>query len=234
MIVNHVESKSILTKSKLPDADYVINPYIGCSHGCVYCYAEFMCRFTGHTQEKWGEFIDIKESYRMPNKGSIKGKTVLLGSSTDPYNPMEKKWEKTRSILKNLADSDAHVEILTKSPLVLRDMDILQTMRNIRVGISVSTTDQEFARIIERHAASPGLRFDAMRQLHKAGIPVYAFISPIFPFFSNYKAVVGKVEKYTDQICFENLNLRGAYKKVVLDLIGKQFPEKYHAFSLIY
>jgi DNA repair photolyase len=236
MIINHVEAKSIITKSKLPDADYVINPYIGCNHGCVYCYAEFMSRFTGHVNEKWGDFMDIKEGYPMPKPRKFEGNCVLFGSATDPYNPLEKKYQKTRELLNLFAESKAKVkiEILTKSALVKRDMYLLTRIPGIRVGISLSTTDANFARLIERHAPSPEERFDTMRVLSEAGIRVYAFISPIFPFFSDWRAVAAEAERYAGEICFENLNLRGGYKKRVLDLIKEKYPEKYGDFEAVY
>ncbi|MDR1493288.1 MAG: radical SAM protein [Planctomycetaceae bacterium] len=234
MLIKQVAVKNILTKSKLPDADYVINPYIGCNHHCVYCYAEFMSRFTGHTGEKWGDFMDVKEGYKILSTEKMSGQTILLGSATDPYNPLENKYEKTRNILLQLENGKADIEILTKSPLVLRDIDILSRMKHIRVGISLSTTDTVFARLTEKSAASPDKRIDAMRQLHLAKIPVYAFVSPLFPFLSDYKAIVSAVEEYADEICFENLNLRGNYKQAVLDLIAKHYPEVFANFVAVY
>ncbi|AEF82949.1 radical SAM protein [Leadbettera azotonutricia] len=236
MNINQIKAGSIITKSKLPDADYVINPYIGCNHGCIYCYAEFMSRFTGHGNEKWGDFMDIKDGYPMPRLEKFEGKSILFGSVTDPYNPLEKKYQKTRELLKVFAESGvkARAEILTKSALVRRDLDLLTRIPNIRVGISLSATDAKFARVIESHAPSPQERIETMRILSEAGITVYAFISPIFPFFSDWKAVASEAGKYADEICFENLNLRGGYKKRVLDIIKEEYPEKYNDFEKIY
>jgi DNA repair photolyase len=234
MIIRHVAARTVVTKSKLPDADFVINPYTGCTHGCVYCYAEFMCRFTGHSGEKWGTFMDIKEGGRMPGPKVLKDKTVLIGSVTDPYNHLEKKYQKTRSILARLGEFDARIEILTKSPLVLRDLDILGKFKNLRVGISLSTVDDRLARLIEPHAVSPQVRLETMKKLKAAGIGVYAFISPLFPFLSDYREIVGAIEKHADYICFENLNLRGSYKKTVLRLVERNYPEQYRDFAAVY
>jgi len=234
MRVQTIETKNLLTRSKLPDADFAINPYVGCNHGCVYCYAEFIARFTGHDGERWGEFMDVKECAKpLPLKAVI-GKTVLIGSVTDPYNPLEKRFEKTRNILMQLKDANARVDILTKSPLVIRDTDLLSQMSDVHVGISLSSMDEGFARLTERHAAAPRQRLETMRALNEAGIPVYAFISPIFPFFSDWRRVADHASEVAEMVCFENLNLRGRYRSAVLDLIARYYPDKARAFAAIY
>jgi DNA repair photolyase len=233
VIVKEVDCKSLLAKSKLPDADYVINPYIGCNHGCVYCYAQFMRRFTGHSDDAWGGFIDVKRGGQH-KKVNLKGKSVLIGSVTDPYNPLEKKYRAMRSVLLSVKDSGAHVEILTKSPLVLDDIDLLQQIPDISVGISLSTADEQFARLTEPHAPSPQKRIDAVYKLREAGIPVYLFVSPIFPYLSGWKAVVDAVGGVADLICFENLNLRANYRSDTMRLIEENYPDSYPQFSSLY
>ncbi|MDR0643691.1 MAG: radical SAM protein [Treponema sp.] len=232
MNVKHVNTRNIITKTKLPSADYTVNPYIGCTHGCVYCYAEFMARFSGHNDEKWCNFLDVKENYDFPTD-KFQDKTILIGSATDPYNHFEKQFEKTRSILLHLTDSLAHIEILTKSPIVLRDIDILSRMKNIAVGFSLSVSD-EIARITEPAAPLPSERIEAMRVLHSAGIRVFAFISPVFPLFSDYQAIVKSVEKYAAYIGFENLNLRGGFRSRVFALVKEHFPQIFQRFISIY
>lgn len=114
--------KDYLTKSNLPASDYVINPYVGCFHGCKYCYACFMKHFSKH-DEPWGSFIDIKYCTKPINKNRLKGKTVFLSSVTDCYNKYEEKYRITRKILEQLVDVDCFVNISTKSDLILRDID---------------------------------------------------------------------------------------------------------------
>lgn len=232
MNIREIECKSLITKSKLPDADFVINPYVGCNHGCVYCYARFMCRFSGHGGEQWGSFMDIKRNGSI--SGKFDGKSVLFGSVTDPYNPLEKKYRATRAALERMRESGANIEILTKSPLVLRDIDLLKQMPSIRVGISVSTTDEKLARLIETRAASPRQRIETVKELKNAGIPVYLFISPIFPYLSDWKEVSDSVDGYADKICFENLNLRANYRTPTLQIIKANYPEIYPQFAAVY
>ena len=235
MKIRERECGSLLTKSRLPDADYVINSYIGCCHGCIYCYAQFMKRFTGHADEAWGSFMDVKVGGRISQK-AMEGKTVLFGSVTDPYNPLEKKYLATRKILEHFAGQKcgADIEILTKSPLVLRDIGLLKELRHVRVGISLSTMDRDFARRIETHTVSPEERIKAVRTLHSEGISVYVFVSPIFPLFSGWKDVVDAAGDDADMLCFENLNLRANYRTAVFDMVRQFYPEKYGDFTALF
>jgi len=233
MNVKEIVCKSLITKSKLPDADYVINPYVGCNHGCVYCYAQFMCRFTGHNGEPWGSFMDVKTGGKI--SGNLDGKSVLFGSVTDPYNPLEKKYKATRGTLERLEkmNTNANIEILTKSPLVLRDVDLIKKLGG-RVGISLSATDEKFVRITEKYAASPNQRVDVIKKLRENDIPVYVFLSPIFPFFSNWRDVVDTTYEFSEKICFENLNLRANYRTDVLKLIQDNYNGTYKRFLALY
>jgi len=152
MIINEITAKEAIVKSKLPSADYVVNSYTGCTHKCIYCYAEFMKRFSNHS-ENWGEFIDIKTFDKIRIPKNIENKYVFISSVTDPYNHFEKKYERTKQVLEILINTDCNIGILTKSDLVLRDLDIFKCFRNIEVGISINTTDDNFRKIIEPKAA---------------------------------------------------------------------------------
>ena len=127
MKINLRPAKSIITKSNIPSLDYVINPYTGCQHGCLYCYAEFMIRFTDHKGDKWGQFLDVKTfDLNKIKPERYEGKRILLSSVTDPYIPLELKYENTRKILEKLVSTPAEVIILTKSKFVVRDIDIFK------------------------------------------------------------------------------------------------------------
>lgn len=216
--ISEVQVKELFIKSKLPDADYVCNPYVGCPHKCIYCYAEFMKRFTNHN-DNWGDFIEIKRVSSLKIPEFKENQTILISSVTDPYNPFEKKYEMTREILKELVGTKAHVEILTKSALVARDIDLLKQFSDIKVGISMNTLDDKFRKEIEPYASSVGKRLEALYKLHAQGINTYVFVSPIFPGICDYESIVEKVYQHTNYICFENLNLRGSYKARVMNYI---------------
>jgi DNA repair photolyase len=141
MEIKEISVNDYLTKSQLPSSDYVINPYIGCSHGCRYCYASFMKRFTGHTED-WGTFIDIKRCNKKINLNKISKKNVFLSSVTDCYNPIEEDCKLTRDILMQLVNSDCYLSISTKSKLILRDLDLLKQIKNLSISISINTLDE--------------------------------------------------------------------------------------------
>jgi len=230
VIIKEIESKSILTKSKLPESDYCINPYIGCAHGCVYCYARFMKRFTGHT-EPWGKFIDIKvNSVQLLRKrmGSMRGKkegVVLLGSVTDAYQPLERKYKLTRGLLKELLVGGFSISILTKSDLVTRDIDILKQFKDCTVGLTITTMDDEVRSRLEPNTASVDRRIEALRQLHEAGISTYAFVGPILPVLTNLRAIFHACHSIVDVMWGEALNIRAGNWTSLKTALGQHFPD---------
>ena len=239
-IIKETVSKNIITKSKLPATDYVINNYVGCNHGCIYCYAEFMKRFTNHT-EKWGEFLDVKkfneEKFVKYLKKINSDKKILMSSVTDPYNPYEIKYKSTRNILKLFIQANnehIHLEILTKSLLIFRDIDLLKKIKNITVGISLNTLNDNLRRQIEPCAGSIKSRIEILKKLKGENIPVYLFISPIFPMLTQLEEIIATCKDTVDFIYFENLNLRGRYKKIILNFISKNFPEYNQLYHDIY
>lgn len=209
MEINLREAKSIITKSNIPDIDFVINPYIGCQHGCIYCYAEFMIRFTGHKGDKWGKFVDIKSyDFNRIKPEKYDGKRILLSSVTDPYIPLELRYENTRKILESLVGTKAEISILTKSKFVTRDIDLFKKFDNLEVGISINTLDDDFAQFIEKGASRPTERLKALKTVHNNGIKTYVFISPFFPKITDFKVIIKETSGYTDSYMFENLNFR--------------------------
>ena len=144
--VNHIETKSVMTKSNTPIGGYSVNPYVGCPHACKYCYASFMKRFTGHTEE-WGTFMDVKDWPEIKNPKKYAGQKVIIGTVTDGYNPLEETYKNTRRLLEELKDSGADILICTKSDLVLRDLDLLKEINEnsrLTVSWSINTLDEEF------------------------------------------------------------------------------------------
>ena len=233
--VREIKVKGIITKTRLPDADYVINPYLGCQHGCIYCYSEFIKRFTDH-REDWGEFVDVKinapELIRVGKR--YRNKTILLSSVTDPYQPLEAKYRLTRRILEKLVEEQPKIEILAKSRLVTRDIDVLKQFEDATVGISISTLKEGYTRELEPKASLPRLRLEALKKCREAGIKTYIFISPIFPYLTEMEEIIELANPYADYFMFENLNLRATNRRKVFDFIRKHKLELLPEYKRVY
>ncbi len=232
IIKKEIQVKDYLTKSNLPASDYVINPYVGCPHGCKYCYASFMKRFTGH-KEDWGTFIDIKKCDKKINTKKLENKTIFLSSVTDCYNEFEEKYKITREILKELINVNCNLNISTKSKLILRDIDLLKQMKNLTVSMSINTLDENFKNDMD-NASSIKERLNTLRELHDNGIYTVLFMSPIFPYITNFKEIIKISKEYIDEYWFENLNLRGDYKTKILLYIQEKYPKLINKYNDIY
>ncbi len=236
MIIKEVKAKSIITKSNLPDSDFVINPYVGCVHSCIYCYARFMKRFTGH-EEKWGHFIDMKiNAPELIPKGMKKydGKSIFLSSVTDAYNPLEKKYGLTRKILEKLIPLSPALGILTKSDLVLRDIDLLKQFKSCEVGLTITSLDDNIRKEIEPFASPPEKRIEALKKLKLEGITTYVFIGPILPFVTDWKKIIERTNAFADFYMFENLNVRGSIWRSIEVWLKEKHPELLEKYKKIY
>lgn len=231
-IIREIEVKNVLTKSNLPVSDYSVNPYVGCTHACKYCYASFMKRFTNHT-EPWGEFLDVKIWSEIERIGKYEGKELFFGSVTDPYNPQEETYRRTRTLLEQLQGSGIKLSIQTKSDLVLRDLELIKAFPDARVGFSINTLDETF-RMDMDNAVSIERRIAAMRQIHDAGIRTTCFISPIFLGITDVEAIIERVKGQCNLVWLENLNLRGSFKTIILDYIRGRHPSLMSQYEEIY
>ena len=230
--IKEIYVKDYVTKSNLPFCDYTINPYIGCPHACKYCYASFIKRFTEH-KEPWGSFLDVKFCEKPIDAKKITGKSVSLSSVTDAYNIFETKYKLTREILKQLAGTDCNLCIATKSNLILRDIDLLKKQKNVTVAISLNTLDENFRKDMD-NASSVCDRLNALRELHDNKIHTVLFMSPIFPEITDFKAIINTSRDFVDEYWFENLNLRGDYKQVILAYIHKKYSRLFNLYCDIY
>jgi DNA repair photolyase len=217
MIIKEKQPKTILSISKV--YPYVINPYTGCQHNCSYCYARFMKRFTRHS-EPWGQFVDVKvnapDLLRLEITKKKPGR-VWISGVCDPYQPLEAKYKLTRQCLEILAQNNWPVTIQTRSPLVLRDINILKKGRNFEVGLSITTADDNIRKLFEPNAPSIKDRVRALDELHRAGLRTYAMIAPMLPGADSLAEILaGKV----DYVIFDRMNYHYAdwvYRKYGLD-----------------
>lgn len=246
MKVKKIKAKSVLTPSKLPGADWVINPYLGCSFGCKYCYAAFIGRWK-HPGKEWGEFLDIKvnapeilkkELLRLEKKYKSKDfGSIILSSVTDPYVGPEAKYQITRSCLKVLADFGYHgeVSLLTKSPLATRDVDLFKKL-NAAVGFTITTLEDKVARFLEGNAPPVSSRLKALKALNKAAVNTYAFIGPLLPYFTARKEKLDQLfsrleEVGTREIWLEHINLGPKIKERLFKYLKKEAPELISEFQ---
>lgn len=203
MIVKEVYAKNILSKSKV--SDYTINPYVGCEHGCTYCYARFMKRFTGHNEE-WGSFVDVKINATSLLENEIRRKKagkVWISGVCDPYQPLEKKYELTKCCLKILLKEAWPVTVQTKSPLVLRDLELLRKFEEIEVGFTITTADEDIRRIFEPNSPPIKQRIEALEKLHSAGVKTFAMIAPILP---KTEGLAAQLSGKVDNVLVDRLN----------------------------
>lgn len=232
VLIRDVQTKNIMTKSSLPVGGYSVNPYVGCTHGCKYCYASFMKRFTGHT-EPWGTFLDVKHWPEIKNPRKYRGQRVVIGSVTDGYLPQEEQFRNTRKLLEQLRGSEAEILICTKSDLVVRDLDLLKQLGKVTVSWSINTLDEAFHQDMDK-AVSIERRLAAMKTVYEAGIRTVCFISPVFPGITDFTAIFHRVQDQCDLVWLENLNLRGGFKQDILDYIQEKHPDLVPLYRAIY
>ena len=204
--IREISVRTALTKSGIPGMRYCINPYVGCVHACKYCYATFMKRFTGHI-EAWGSFVDVKinapEVLRKQLKRAERG-GIIMSSVTDPYQPIEAKYRITRKCLEVLDLFKFPVNILTKSPLVLRDIDIISKLKDSEVGLTITTDNDKVRKIFEPRAPTIAARIEALKKLHKAGIDTYVFIGPLLPM--DPESLAKQIRPYISGILIDRMN----------------------------
>jgi len=181
MIVREIGAKSILSKSAIQD--WALNAYVGCAHDCRYCYARFMKRFTGH-QEPWGTFVDVKvNAPELLAREILRKKRgrVWVSGVCDAYQPLERRHQVTRRCLAILVEHGWPVTVQTKSPLVLRDLDLLRQATDVEVGFTVTTAHERIRRIFEPGAPPIARRIEALATLHAAGVPTFVMVAPLLP-----------------------------------------------------
>jgi len=214
LVLKEKKARSILSKSGISGIDYCINPYTGCSHGCKYCYATFMKRFTGHV-EAWGSFVDVKisapEVLQRQMKNAARG-NVMISSVTDPYQPIENQFKITRRCLEVLLSYQFPVSVLTKSSLVLRDLDLIKKFNEMEVGITITTDDDRIRDIFEPNAPSIETRIHALKELSENGIKTYAFIGPLLPL--NPEALAEIIGPYTQSVLIDRMNYASKTRKI--------------------
>jgi DNA repair photolyase len=221
--------KSILNESAI--SRYSLNCYTGCAHGCVYCYARFMQRFHPHP-EPWGQSVDVKTNaadvlarrLRRARPGP-----VFMSSACDGWQPLEAEWRLTRRCCEMLLRHGFEVNVLTKSALVLRDLDLFRGKAG-RIGVTLTTLDARLAALWEPQCATPLERVRVIEEAHAAGLKTSIMFGPLLPFLSDGQksldALLGQAAALeVDAICVDALNPRSKVWPAVAQLLRTHFPQ---------
>ncbi|MFX1563311.1 MAG: radical SAM protein [Promethearchaeota archaeon] len=236
--IREVSAKSVLNPSRIGGVDYAINPFVGCQHGCSYCYARFMQRYTGHSGEDWGQFVDIKVNaahvlqQQLRRRQKPVTEAVLFSSVTDAYQPLERRFQVTRNCLNILRRHNVPVSILTKSDLVLRDIDLLRELSDCEVGMTVITLEERVRRVFESGAPSAERRLTALKELSEGGIRTFGFVGPIIPYLckpSLEELVRRLAEGGVAHVFFDRLNLKYGNWPVIERVLQTYFVKQYKA-----
>ena len=236
-----IQCKTLMTRSKIPSIDYAINPYLGCEHACVYCYATFMARFSD-IKDAWGSFVGVKENAPEVLRREIPRRApgvVTFGTVCDSYQPVEEQYRITRSCLEAFGGADGFdVGVLTKSDLVVRDIDVLAKLESSSVGFSISSLDRELAAAFEPGAPSPSRRLAAMRELSQAGVEVWGFFGPVLPALTDDPCSVSEVlaamaDAGAARVLVDTMNLYPKVRSSVRSLMARSFPDRLAAFEVI-
>jgi len=220
--------RTILGRSGIGSVDYSVNPYLGCEHGCVYCYARFMSRM-GHAGEDWGSFVDVKvnalERLRAEAPRRRRG-IVLLSSVTDPYQPLERRFELTRGSLQILLEHQFPVDVLTKSDLVLRDLDLLRRFDDCEVGFTITSIDEAVRRVFEPRASPVQARLVALRKLSEAGLETYVFLGPLLPYLSDegLGVLLDEIVENVGRVIVDRLNIKCGNLSPIRRALSEYYP----------
>jgi DNA repair photolyase len=232
--------KTIITRNQSPDIsfDRSINPYRGCEHGCVYCYAR-----PAHSYMGLSPGLDFESKlFIKPNAAALLReeltatnyvpKTIALGANTDPYQPIERTYRITRSVIEVLSEFNHPFGIVTKSHTVTRDIDLLAPMAKlglVKVAISITTLDPKLARAMEPRASTPAKRLAAIEELSKAGIPTVVMIGPIIPGLNDHEIEAILKAAYAAgarEAGYTMLRLPHEVKDIFKDWLEKTYPDR--------
>lgn len=197
-------NRPLLQPCTLPDLNYQVDPYIGCEHYCYYCYV------LPQAETDWKKEIGIHADFTTRLKkelSRIPSQTIYMGWHTDPYQPCEADCLQTRQVLERLLENGFSASILTKSDLVLRDIDLLQSMEKAAVSVSVAFNDEDVRRCFEASTKATSARISALQQLKAAGIQTAALICPVIPYITDVPPLIDLLADATDRIWIYDLNI---------------------------
>jgi DNA repair photolyase len=215
-------ARSIYTPSKIPGVNWAVNQYVGCAFACSYCYAKFLTRWKDYGE--WGSWVVVKVNAPELARKRVRGK-IVMSTVSDPYQPVEAELKLTRRVLQYM-DKRNELSILTKSPLVTRDIDLFRLFERIEVGLTINGFKGKEKKLFEPLTPVQEARIDALKELKEANLRTYVFVSPIIPGITDVSSIVGETRDFADHYFFEVLNLR-ASGEGFQRLLREEYPESY-------
>ena len=228
--IKEVTCKSALQPSGLRGLKYTINPYKGCSHGCVYCYSPFILR----EERPWGTFVDVRRNMpsvlakELRDWDNAKEGTVGIGTVTDAYQPAEARFEVTRLCLEQLLKHDVPISIQTKSALIVRDLQLIKKFSKREVGMTITALDSGLARCMEPYASPYKDRIATLRAFSKEGVPTWTYIGPILPLITEMgldRIVQDLAAAGVGRVMVDRLRPRGDAFRNVDSVLSESLPQ---------
>ncbi|WP_297092571.1 radical SAM protein [Thermococcus sp.] len=219
-------ARSIYTKSKIPGVEWAVNQYVGCAFACEYCYAKFLTRWKDYGE--WGRWVEVKTNAPDLARRHVSG-SVVMSTVSDPYQPIEAELKLTRRVLRYM-DKRNELSVLTKSPLVTRDIDLFKEFRTIEVGLTINGFTGREKRLFEPLTPLHEARVSALKELKEAGLKTYVFVSPIIPEITDVSAIVEDTKGFADYYFFEVLNLRASGREF-RELLRDEYPESHEVLT---
>ncbi len=227
---SYITCKSALSISRLPGLDYSLNPYVGCEHGCLYCYSRSMLKDEALAL-KWGSFVWAKKNLVERLRHDLRHKkrgVVGVGTITDPYQPLEAKLRLTYNCIELLAAYRFPTSIQTKSTLILRDLELIKPEK-FDVGVTITTVNVDLAKKLEPKASTPDARVQIVEEMANRNIETWVFLGPIIPFINddeeNFKSIVRVAWKNKSKILYDKLNLKKWVLESLKPFLEKEKPE---------
>jgi DNA repair photolyase len=225
-----VKATTALPRSNLPGLDYALNPYVGCEHDCIYCFAPDVLH---KDVTKWGKEVGVRSNLPTLLAKEIKNKrgVIGIGTVTDPYQPLEKSCLITRKCLMEIVRHDNPISVLTKSDLVVRDIELIGETKSPEVGITITSVDDKISQAFEPEAPLPSKRLEALRQLTASGLNTYAMLGPVLPMLSESdlnELVRSIAHTGTKRIMIDRMRYRQSMEETISKMPLMQ-TEPYHA-----
>lgn len=238
--IKEIQCQSALNLSKIPGMVYCLNPYVGCQYNCIYCYATFIKRFRNHFED-WGSFIDVKINFIDRLKKEVKKKRiglVAIGTVSDAYQPIEANYRLTRQAIEILNQHNFPFEILTKSNLVIRDIDLLRNSQQVSVELTITTIDDNVRKLFEPNAPSVPTRLQTLEQLLANGVETCVFFGPVIPYFADsqnhlikYFSVMEKIG--VKKILVDKLNYLNSKIEKIISAIDAAYPKAVSYYRIL-